>query len=168
MGRWAGSSVHGGDYTTGCSGCLDLDASWVLGAIWQDVEKALPWFFQPRKRKTRFPASFIFNGLQPLKMAAPPCAAHRLLKNRIFQQPGKPNPRFCNARQVILVHDESPGTFVPGTRAFHNPTFGQYDEAIGIGLTGEKIALVRVGPTPNILVGRMSNHLYLYLYLWKL
>ncbi len=61
-----------------------------------------------------------------------------------------------------MMHDESPRTFVPGMRAFHNPTFGQYDEAIGIGLNGEQITLVRVGPTPNILVGRMSNHLNMY------
>jgi len=51
------------------------------------LKKPFPGLFQPRKRKTRFPASFIFNGLQPLKMAAPPCAAHRLSKNYVFQQP---------------------------------------------------------------------------------
>ncbi len=58
-----------------------------------------------------------------------------------------------------MVHDESPGTFIPGMHAFHNPMFGRYDEAIGIGLNSEKITLVRVSPTPNILIGRMSNHL---------
>ena len=46
-------------------------------------------FFQPRKRKTWLPTSFIFNGLQSSKMVAHPCAAHRLSKNSFFQQPVK-------------------------------------------------------------------------------
>jgi len=37
----------------------------------------------------RFPGSFIFNGLQPLKMAVYPFTAHRLSKNCVFQQPAK-------------------------------------------------------------------------------
>ncbi len=55
------------------------------------LKKSFHGLFQPRKRKTRFPASFIFNGLQPSKMAAHPCATHRLLKNCVFQQPAKNN-----------------------------------------------------------------------------
>ena len=41
----------------------------------------------------RFPGSFIFNGLQPLKMAVFPYTAHRLSKNAVFQQP----VRWCGA-----------------------------------------------------------------------
>ena len=53
------------------------------------LKKPFHGLFQPRKRKTRFPASFIFNGLQPSKMAALPCTAHRVLKNSVFQHPVK-------------------------------------------------------------------------------
>ncbi len=53
------------------------------------LEKSPHGLFQLRKRKMRFPASFIFNGLQPSKMVAHPCATHRLSKNGVFQQPAK-------------------------------------------------------------------------------
>jgi hypothetical protein len=36
--------------------------------------------------KRGFQMAHIFNGLQPLKMAAHPCAAPSLSKNRVFQQ----------------------------------------------------------------------------------
>ncbi len=50
------------------------------------LKKASPGLFQPRNRKMRFPGSFIFNGLQPLKMAVYPDTAHRLSKNCVFQR----------------------------------------------------------------------------------
>ena len=61
-----------------------------------------------------------------------------------------------------MVHDQSPRTFVPGVCALYNPTLGQHDEAFGIGLDGEQVTLVWMRPAPNILVGRMANHLDLY------
>ncbi|WP_456373580.1 hypothetical protein, partial [Thiolapillus sp.] len=40
------------------------------------LKKSFPGLFQPRNQKMRFPGSFIFNGLQPLKMAVYPYTAH--------------------------------------------------------------------------------------------
>ena len=56
-----------------------------------------------------------------------------------------------------MMHDKAPGTFIPCMRALYDPTFGQHDEAFGIGLDGEKVALLRRAPAPDVLVGRMTN-----------
>ncbi|WP_295367935.1 hypothetical protein, partial [Thiolapillus sp.] len=63
------------------------------------MKKFFHGLFQPRKQKTRFPASFIFNGLKLLKMVAHPCATHRLSKNGVFQQPA------ANAARVLFRKD---------------------------------------------------------------
>jgi len=51
------------------------------------LKKPIHGLFQRGAGKVRFSAPFIFNGLAPLKMAAHPCAANRLPKNSVFQQP---------------------------------------------------------------------------------
>jgi len=51
------------------------------------LKKPFPGFFQPRKRKTQFSASIIFDGLKSLKMEKHPSAARKLSKNRGFQKP---------------------------------------------------------------------------------
>jgi len=59
----------------------------LLGSLSRMLKKSIPGLFQPRKWKTRFPTSFIFNGLRPSKMAAHPCTAHWASKNGVFQRP---------------------------------------------------------------------------------
>ena len=61
-----------------------------------------------------------------------------------------------------MVHNQAPRTLVPSVCAFDNPTLSQHNEAFGIRLDSEKITLVRMRPAPNILVGRVTNHLDLY------
>ena len=41
-------------------------------------------FFNALRRKARFPACYIFNGLEPLKMAIHPCIANRPAKTAFF------------------------------------------------------------------------------------
>lgn len=59
------------------------------------------------------------------------------------------------------MHDEAPSTFVPGMRTLYDPTFGQHNEAFGVGLDSEEVSLPRMAASPDILVGRMTNHLHL-------
>ncbi|WP_052469829.1 IS3 family transposase [Thiolapillus brandeum] len=51
------------------------------------LKKSIHGLFQLEKTKMRFCLSSIFNDLWSLKMAAHPCAAIRLPKNGVFQQP---------------------------------------------------------------------------------
>ncbi|BAO45034.1 hypothetical protein [Thiolapillus brandeum] len=53
------------------------------------LKKSIHGLFQLEKTKMRFCLSSIFNDLWSLKMAAHPCAAIRLPKNGVFQQPVK-------------------------------------------------------------------------------
>ncbi|BAO43977.1 hypothetical protein TBH_C1048 [Thiolapillus brandeum] len=53
------------------------------------LKKSFHGLFQLKKTKMRFCLSSIFNDLKSLKMAAHPCAAFRLPKNGVFQQPAK-------------------------------------------------------------------------------
>jgi hypothetical protein len=51
------------------------------------LKKPYHGVFPLGKTKARFYLSLIFNDLRSLKMAAHPCAAIRLPKNNVFQQP---------------------------------------------------------------------------------
>ncbi len=50
------------------------------------LKKSLHGLYQPEKREMWFPASLIFNGYQPSKMVACPCATHRLWENGVLRQ----------------------------------------------------------------------------------
>jgi len=84
------------------------------------LKKRFRALFQLGKTKVRFCLSSIFNDLLSLKMAAHPCAANRLSKNGVFQQPDNRTKnsawsRF--SRQLRRVEAQgcaeqiSPGTF---------------------------------------------------------
>ncbi|BAO44887.1 hypothetical protein TBH_C1972 [Thiolapillus brandeum] len=57
--------------------------------LYRMLKKSFHGLFQLKKTKMRFCLSSIFNDVQSLKMAAHPCAAFRLPKNGVFQQPVK-------------------------------------------------------------------------------
>ncbi len=78
-----------------------LDRCCAFPALNRMLKKSFPGLFQPGKRKTRFLTSFIVNGLLLSKMVVHPCAAHRLSKNGIFQQPVKRQYFFSN----VLTND---------------------------------------------------------------
>jgi hypothetical protein len=71
------------------SSVLEAGAWRRRAAVWQVVEKARPWVFQSGNGKRGFPFPHIFNDLPSLKMVMHPCIVHRLLSNRVFQQPAR-------------------------------------------------------------------------------
>ena len=71
------------------------------------VKKRIHALFHRAAPKMRFPACFIFNDLQSSKMAARPCAAHRLAKNWVFHQPVN---SCLHYRERLLKYSVTPST----------------------------------------------------------
>ncbi len=69
------------------------------GLVSRMLKKSIHGLFQRRGRKTRFPSSFIFNGLRSLKMDALPCVGYRETKNAVFQQLVEPRIQAVETTQ---------------------------------------------------------------------
>lgn len=58
-----------------------------------------------------------------------------------------------------MVHDQPSCPFIPAMGAFHHPSLGQWEEAIGIGLQLKQLSLPRAVKASHGPVGRMPDHL---------
>jgi hypothetical protein len=60
-------------------------------------------------------------------------------------------------REAVVMHDESARPLVPIVSSLDAPALGEHNEAVGIGLDGEQLALAWVIPGAAVSIGRAAD-----------